>query len=101
LSDADEAVRLGMTAGVKFAGEEEPTLLLPTAAVTQRDGKSMVWVVNAKNQVEAQFIETGAYREDGVLVTAGLSAGAQVVVAGVHTLTQGQVVRPMLAGAKP
>jgi len=98
LIDADEVVRLGMTAGVKFVGEEEPALLLPTAAVTQRDGKSMVWVVNAKNQVEARIVQTGAYREDGVLVTAGLSAGAKVVVAGVHILKQGQVVRPVLSG---
>ena len=35
----------------------------------------------------------GQFREDGVTVTSGLSAGERVVTAGVHKLRPGQVVR--------
>lgn len=99
IPQADEAVRLGMTAGVRFAAMEDAALLLPTPAVTQRDGKTVIWVVDGKTRkVQPRAVETGTFREDGVLVTKGLHAGEWVVAAGVHTLIPGQVVRPMQAG---
>lgn len=99
ISQADEAVRLGMTAGVKFAAAEDTALLLPIPAVTQRDGKTVVWVVDGKtHQVQPRAVQIGEYREDGVLVTQGLHEGEHVVAAGVHILVPGQVVRLVQAG---
>ncbi|MEO8418244.1 MAG: efflux RND transporter periplasmic adaptor subunit [Methylophilaceae bacterium] len=101
---ADAAVRLGMTAGVKLASLEDKFLLLPSAAVTQINGQSVVWVVDPKtssantHRVQPRVVQTGAFREDGVLVLSGLAAGERIVVAGVHTLLAGQVVRPIDAG---
>lgn len=97
---ADDVVRLGMTAGVKFASAEDSALLLPTTAITQRDGKAVVWVVDGKTlQVQPRPVETGMFREDGVFITGGLRAGEQVVAVGTHALSPGQVVRPISAGA--
>ncbi len=97
--DADTAMRLGMTAGVKLASAGDESLLLPSAAVTQIKGQNVVWVVDAnKQQVQPRNVTTGAFREDGVLVLSGLSAGERIVIAGVHTLISGQVVRPIEAG---
>ncbi len=42
----------------------------------------------------------GQYREDGVVVTAGLAAGEWVVAAGVHKLRPGQKVRPYDGGTQ-
>jgi RND family efflux transporter MFP subunit len=99
IAQPDAAVRLGMTAGVKFGTMENAALLLPIAALTQRDGKNVVWVVDRKtNKVQPRAVETGPYREDGVLITKGVSAGELVVAAGEHTLIPGQTVRPMQAG---
>lgn len=96
---ADEAVKLGMTAGVVFSGEETTDLLLPTTAVTQFEGKTVVWVVDQKtHKVSPRPVETGAFREDGVLIAEGLIAGEQVVVVGVHTLVPNQEVLPTSAG---
>jgi hypothetical protein len=39
-------------------------------------------------------VEIGPYREDGVVIRAGLKPGEMVVTAGVHKLTAGQKVRP-------
>jgi RND family efflux transporter MFP subunit len=100
--DADQAVRQGMTAGVSFSNAQDSALLLPTAAVTQRNGKSIVWLVDPKNQtVQPREVAIAQFREDGVLVTSGLTAGELVVIAGVHTLVPGQVVTPRESGVQP
>lgn len=98
LPQADSRVRLGMTAGVRFYQQDGGDFLLPTPAVTRRDGQAIVWVVDSQNgQVQPRAIQTGAFREDGVIVTEGLHDGDQVVVAGVQTLVPGQIVRPVPA----
>ena len=97
--DIDDAVKLGMTAGVVFAGLAETAVILPTSAVTEIGGKPAIWVVDAQTrQVHPRNVTTGRYREDGVPVTDGLNAGEQVVVSGVHMLVDGQTVRPVEAG---
>lgn len=91
----DSKLRMGMTAGVRFYHQDSHDYLLPLPAVTQRDGRYVVWIVDPRTgQVQPKPVETGMFREDGVLVKAGLAEGDQVVIAGVHTLVPGQVVRP-------
>ncbi len=91
-------IRQGMTAGVRFYHEDNAGYLLPSNAVTQINGKTVVWVVDSKTgQVHQRPIIAGVFREDGVPVTDGVSPGDQVVVAGLHKLVEGQVVRPVQA----
>jgi len=92
--DADQNVRLGMTAGVRFADEFDQLWLLPSPAVTQRDGRAVVWVVDGNNQVQPRPVTVGSYREDGVTLTQGLKKGEKVVAVGVHSLLPGQTVTP-------
>jgi RND family efflux transporter MFP subunit len=97
--DIDEAVKLGMTAGVGFANTEESIAVLPSSAITELAGKTAVWIVDAHTkQVHPRNVTIGSYREDGVPVNGGLNTGEQVVVAGVHMLVDGQTVRPVEAG---
>ncbi len=96
LPATDEQVRLGMTAGVRFYALNSDELILPLPAVTQLEGKTVVWVVDPQsNQVQPKPVQTGMFREDGVLITQGLQAGEQVVVAGVQALSPGQLIRPI------
>jgi membrane fusion protein, multidrug efflux system len=77
-------------------------LLLPNSAVTQRNGKPVIWLVNPQDQtVQPREVSIGQFREDGVLITSGLAAGEMVVVAGVHTLVPGQTVVPKQVGVQP
>jgi membrane fusion protein, multidrug efflux system len=102
MPDADAQVQLGMTAGVRFSGRDPAALLLPTQAVTQREGRIVVWVVDpSTRQVQPRPVQTGAFREDGVLVTGGLSGGEQVVIAGLHALVPGMLVRPVQSESSP
>lgn len=98
LSGGDKDLRMGMTAGVKFSASDDQDWLLPLPAVTQRNGQSTVWVVDSHNQeVHPRVVQTGMFREDGVIIRDGLNEGDQVVVAGVQTLVDGQIVRPQAA----
>ena len=100
-SDTPSRLRLGMTAGV-ILGSLRSELTVPTGALTQRDGKALVWVVTpASSQVQPREVVTGPYREDGVVVEKGLAAGERVVIAGVHKLIPGQVVRPVEPALAP
>lgn len=102
LPNADGAVRLGMTAGVRFYRQDSAAFLLPTPALTERDGRTVVWVVNPANgEVRPRPVQAGDYREDGVLILQGLQSGEQVVAVGVQTLVAGQIVRPMPLRSRP
>lgn len=102
IKNADAAVKMGMTAGVTFSGQhiaEAQTLLIPAAALTQLNGKKIVWVIDAQNHAQPRAVVAGPYREDGVQVTQGLEAGEKIAIAGVHTLVKGQIVKPVTATA--
>lgn len=102
IKDADETVRLGMTAAVKFnqpAGQQNELqgaeLLIPSGALTAKNGKTMVWVLDANNKAQPREVIAGQFREDGVLISQGLQAGEKIAIAGVHTLIKNQTVKPI------
>ncbi|MFM9835946.1 MAG: efflux RND transporter periplasmic adaptor subunit [Methylophilaceae bacterium] len=97
IKDADEAVKLGMTAGVKFADEGTTDILVPSAALTQINGKSIVWVIDKNGVANTREVTAGQYSEEGVPIISGLQADELVAIAGVHTLVKGQKVQPKLA----
>ncbi len=100
IKDADDAVKLGMTAGVKFiqpVTQLDSELLIPTSALTEMNGKKMVWVIDAENRAQPRLVVAGQFREDGVLIVSGLQAGERIAVAGVHTLIKNQPVKPVVS----
>jgi len=99
LENTDAAVKFGMTAGVRFAAPStanDSSVLIPSRALTANNGKSQVWVIDANNHAQPRMVETGAFREDGVVIRSGLSTGETIAIAGVHTLTKDQLVRPVM-----
>lgn len=95
------AIRLGRTATVSVALPPVPGVIkLPLAAVFEQQGQSAVWVLDkATMTVRAQPIQVVAAEGNLLVVGGGLTAGQQVVSAGVHVLTPGQKVA--LYGAAP
>jgi hypothetical protein len=102
IKDVDDAVRLGMTAGVKFDKQtdkhsgQDAELLIPTSALTELNGQKMVWVIDANNKAQPRDVVAGQFREDGVLIVSGLQSGEKIAVAGVHTLIKNQQVKPVV-----
>jgi RND family efflux transporter MFP subunit len=101
--DPDDMVKLGMTAGVKFnqqQDEQSQQLLIPLAALTESNGKKLVWVIDAENKAQPREVTAGEFSEQGVMITGGLQVGEKIAIAGVHTLVKGQHVKPV-AGTAP
>ena len=101
VSNADDAIKPGMTAGVIFTQITADGVVIPLSALTQINGKNSVWVIeNLLDNVgiaNPRAVVTGPYTENGVMLTSGLQAGEMIAIAGVHTLIKGQKVRPVFA----
>jgi membrane fusion protein, multidrug efflux system len=96
--DADEAIKLGMTAGVRFAKKGlEKQIVVPTAALTSINGKTSVWVIDKNNIANPREVVAGQFTEYGTEIMSGLKADEIIAIAGVHTLIKGQKVKPIFA----
>lgn len=98
--DGDDLVKLGSTARVKFDQQnihQRQGLLIPSAALTEINGKKMVWVIDVNNKAQQREVEVGQFGEQGVIVLSGLNTGEKIAIAGVHVLIQGQQVKPVEA----
>jgi RND family efflux transporter MFP subunit len=99
--DPDPALQWGMTANVVLTVDEaDGSALLPLTSIYRRDGQPAVWIYDpAARRVSLRAVTLGQYREDGVVVTAGVAHGEWIVAAGVHKLREGETVRPFEGGA--
>lgn len=101
------AVKLGQTATVNVALPAQPGVVkLPLAAVFQAQGQTVVWLLDPKTMtVRQQPVQVAGADGNEVVLKSGLSAGQELVTAGVHLLTSGQkVTRYQVApasGARP
>jgi RND family efflux transporter MFP subunit len=100
ITDADAAVKLGMTAGVRFAENEVNEITIPSTALTQINGQNIVWVIDKNNIANPREVKTGQFTEAGVVIKSGLQANEMVAIAGVHTLIKNQKVKPQMAESK-
>jgi membrane fusion protein, multidrug efflux system len=91
----DAGVQLGQTLTALVARPAQAGVArLPLAALSQQQGQTAVWVLDpATMTVKTQTIVVAGADGNEVIVAQGLSAGQQVVTAGVHVLTPGQKVR--------
>ena len=98
--NADDAVKLGMSATVRLELGEAQAIVIPNTALYTRDNATRVWLVDrASETVKAVEIKTGASTNDGVAVLSGLKPGDLVVTAGANLLQSGQKVRLLDAPA--
>ena len=69
-------------------------IVVPLAALAERDGKPIVWVVDPASQTVApRTVATQSFAPDGVRIGEGLSAGELVVSAGTQFMTPDKKVR--------
>jgi RND family efflux transporter MFP subunit len=94
LANPPETFRLGATIEVSHVKPVPAEFPLPATAILDTDGKTEVWIVDPKAlTVSTRPVTVGATSDSTVTITAGLSPGDRVVVAGVHSLDVGQIVK--------
>jgi RND family efflux transporter MFP subunit len=94
LDSPAKSFRLGTTITATVTTQASPGIELPATALLERDGKTMVWVVDpATRMVSTQDVTIAARERSFVRVLNGLPAGSRIVTAGVNSLTPGQTVK--------
>ena len=95
VAQADDSVRLGMSASVQAKVSLRDTALrLPLSAFFTRNDQANVWVVDPATQtVKLTKVETDGVAGNDMRVKGGLQPGMLVVTAGASLLEPGQKVR--------
>ncbi len=98
LDTPPESFRLGALARVSPSAGPDAGVVLPHAAILDTESAPAVWRVDrADNSVERIQVTLGIDIADFVVVTGGLAAGDEVIVKGIHSLKDGQIVGPRVA----
>jgi RND family efflux transporter MFP subunit len=93
LNDPPESFRLGSTITARPSNGHGSVLRVPGSAVLKQGAENLVWLVDAATStVSLRKVELSE-DEGGIRVSGGLSSGARIVTAGIHSLKQGQQVR--------
>ncbi|MCW6509471.1 efflux RND transporter periplasmic adaptor subunit [Lichenifustis flavocetrariae] len=92
LDDPPESFRLGTTVQIAVSAGQKPRIELPAGAILEQDGKTSVWIA-ADGHAQLHSVTLGDRDPDRVTVTSGLETGDRVIVAGVHSLSEGQPIK--------
>jgi membrane fusion protein, multidrug efflux system len=76
------------------SAQQQTVIMVPQTGITRNArGQAMVMLVNGQSMVEARLIETGRNVGDQIVVTKGLAAGEQLIVAGLQKIRPGAPVK--------
>ena len=94
VANPDRSLLPGMYAEATFAiDNRDAVLTVPVQALTLRDGKSTILVVDGAGQVAQRNVQTGLATETQVEITAGLHDGDAVIIGDRSRLEVGQRVQ--------
>jgi membrane fusion protein, multidrug efflux system len=93
LNDPPESFRLGSTITARLSKAHSRILRVPASAVLKKRAETFVWVVDDPTSTVSLHRVDLSEDEGGIRVVSGLTAGARIVTAGIHSLEQGQQVR--------
>jgi RND family efflux transporter MFP subunit len=86
-------MRLGAVVVGRVELKGQQIINLPSTALLQSGNQPQVWVIDNDGKVHRRRIELLEFGTDTVAVSRGISAGEIVVVAGVNSLADGQLVK--------
>lgn len=82
--------RLGMNGEAEFTTKEKSNaLLLPQEAITSKNSKTAVWVVDSNNKAQLKPVVLGIESEDKAEVLKGLKEGEKIIIEGFSELKEG------------
>jgi len=100
--DLHVAAGMNVNITINYLTGNQDLVFVPVTAVFDRNGKSMVWIYSPKtNQIKPREVTTQSVRSNGTMeISSGLKAGELIVTAGVHSLKEGQKVKPLAPVSK-
>ena len=93
LPSSPPEMRLGAVVVGRVELEGQQVISLPSTALLQSGNEPQVWVIGDDGTVHRRSIELLEFGTDTVAVSRGISAGEKVVIAGVNSLADGELVK--------
>ncbi len=93
IANREHVLKPGMFGDVQIVVRtEEDAVIIPLAAVLDRDGKSVVFIVNGEKavQIEPAF---SIREENSISVRSGIQGGDRIIVIGQHNVDDGDPVK--------
>jgi membrane fusion protein, multidrug efflux system len=96
--EPDASLGLGMTAKVSLLTSARPGSYtrVPSTALFHDGDRPAVWVVRRDSTLELRPVSVSRYEEQEVLLDSGIRSGERIVMHGVHTVSAGEKVTPIL-----
>lgn len=102
LNDSDVQTQLGQSARVLLSNEQNSILSVPLSALTEKDGKPAVWVIDVKNGlVHKRLVKVSLYGAQVAEISDGLSQNEWIVQAGVHLLRENERIQAVDRDNRP
>ena len=73
-------IKVGMSAAVELTVSSTDKLLVPLAAIQQKNGKSMVEIKTSAGKTNLRPVITGPVHHDSVVIESGLQVGDEVIL---------------------
>ncbi|MGN1233085.1 MAG: efflux RND transporter periplasmic adaptor subunit [Candidatus Cryptobacteroides sp.] len=74
--------------------ESDGRCSIPSSALFNKDGRSLVWILGSDNTVTAREVRVDSLHADGeAVVSDGIEPGEVIVTSGVHKISQGEKVK--------
>lgn len=93
LENPPPEMRLGALVRGRAERPGEDVISIPTTALVQTGDQPQVWIVSADGTVHLKPVTVARYDTGAVLISEGIEKGDLVVIAGVNSLAEGQVVK--------
>ena len=92
LDNPPPEMRLGALVRGRAEQSGDDVISIPTTALVQTGDTPQVWIVSADGAVHLKPVTVARYDTGAVLISDGIETGDLVVIAGVNSLAEGQVV---------
>ncbi|MFD2173535.1 efflux RND transporter periplasmic adaptor subunit [Rhodobacter lacus] len=90
LADEGQGFRLGALVSARLELPRATLLTVPLAAIWGPEAQPMVWRLDAERRARPAPVTLGQQIGPRVVITSGLAEGDEVVIRGIHSLTEGQ-----------
>lgn len=96
-----ELLRPGMFTRARIEAGARESIMIPERAVSELQGKTFVWIVDAEKKVHLRPVRLGDLIGSEIAVLEGLTPGERIIVEGVQKVRDGAKVNllPAAAGA--
>lgn len=92
----DHLIRSGNTGMIRMEQVHKGAILIPQESTYKLQDKTLVYLVNGKDQIESRVVTVNGKSDGFFVVTEGLQAGDRILESGMNRVAEGMKINPVL-----